>query len=365
MSTYQLLPDLAAEDFARLRADIAERGVLVPVEVDETGALLDGHNRRRIAEELGIDCPTVVRSGLSEHEKRLHVVALNLSRRHLTDAQKVVVGRLIEPDAEKAARERQGKRVAVTSGTSVPEVERTRDDVAARVGLGSGRTYERGRKVLEEAERVAPEVAERMVTGEVTVREAAKEIRQAKKAEKVAAIATAPVPDLPTEQVFPVLLIDPPWRYEDAEPTRAVENHYPTMSAAELAALDVPAADDSVLFLWTTSPKLREAFDLLDAWSFEYRTCLVWVKDRIGMGYYARQRHELLLVAKRGALPVPDPQNRPDSVITAPRGEHSAKPDLVYEFIERMYPQYRYCELFARKSRAGWVGWGNQAASTA
>src|SRR5690606_19179833 len=101
---------------------------------------------------------------------------------------------------------------------------------------------------------------------------------------------------------------------------------------------------------------------VIDAWGFDYRTCMVWVKDRIGMGYYARQRHELLLIAKRGNFPVPDPEDRPDSVIDAPLGQHSAKPDVVYELIERMYPTVeRKVELFARRPRDGWAAWGNQA----
>ena len=105
---YQLLPALAADDFERLKSDIAERGVLVPIEVDESGNVLDGHHRKRIADELGIDCPTVTRIGMAEHEKRLHAVALNLARRHLTDAQKVALGMTIEPDVAEEARRRQG-----------------------------------------------------------------------------------------------------------------------------------------------------------------------------------------------------------------------------------------------------------------
>jgi N6-adenosine-specific RNA methylase IME4 len=160
---------------------------------------------------------------------------------------------------------------------------------------------------------------------------------------------------------FPVLYADPPWRYEYAEDaSRQIENHYPTMTLDEIKGLDVPAADDSVLFLWVTSPKLVEGLEVVDAWGFEYRTCMVWVKDKIGMGYYARQQHELLLVAKRGSLPVPDPEDRPSSVITAPRVQHSAKPDVVYELIERMYPLRDKCELFQRRPRLRWAGWGNQ-----
>jgi N6-adenosine-specific RNA methylase IME4 len=168
---------------------------------------------------------------------------------------------------------------------------------------------------------------------------------------------------------FGVLYADPPWRYEHAEPTRAVENNYPTLSLDEIKALYVPAADDAVLFMWATSPKLSESMEVLDAWDFNYRTCMVWVKadeetgkQHIGMGYYARQQHELLLIAKRGEPPAPEVQNRPSSVVTAPRTEHSAKPVEFYDLIERMYPGHQYVELFARGlDRPNWTGWGNQA----
>lgn len=163
-----------------------------------------------------------------------------------------------------------------------------------------------------------------------------------------------------------VVLADPPWRYEHAVSTsREIENQYPTMSIEEIRALpvnDVVAAD-AVLFMWATSPKLAEAMGVIEAWGFTYRTCMVWVKDRIGMGYYARQRHELLLIASRGdGLPMPEPDARPDSVIEAPRGEHSAKPPHVHDLIAAMYPDpLRRLEMFSRQPREGWNGWGNQS----
>jgi N6-adenosine-specific RNA methylase IME4 len=84
------------------------------------------------------------------------------------------------------------------------------------------------------------------------------------------------------------------------------------------------------------------------------------VKDKIGMGYYARQRHELLLVATKGAPGVPMPEDRYDSVIEAPRGQHSEKPHIVYDMLEAMYPTFRKLELFARNSRDTWHSWGNE-----
>src|ERR1041384_4049243 len=86
---FQLLPALSPDEFAALKADIAKRGVLVPVEYDEHEAILDGHHRVRACEELGLaQWPRVVRRGLSAAEKRTHVRRLNLARRHLDGQQK-------------------------------------------------------------------------------------------------------------------------------------------------------------------------------------------------------------------------------------------------------------------------------------
>jgi len=137
------------------------------------------------------------------------------------------------------------------------------------------------------------------------------------------------------------------------------------MTLEAICQLPVPAAPDAVLFLWATSPKLAEAMQVIDRWDFSYRTCAVWDKERMGMGYYFRQQHELLLVAARGTLPVPEPSDRPPSVIRLPRGAHSDKPAIVYGLIERMYPTFTAddrLELFARQSRAGWTMWGNEPA---
>jgi N6-adenosine-specific RNA methylase IME4 len=176
-----------------------------------------------------------------------------------------------------------------------------------------------------------------------------------------------PPPSAPAEGTYSVVYVDPPWRYDhiSTPSMRAVENHYPTMTAADLAALHVPAAQDAVLFMWATSPKLAEALALIEAWGFTYRTCAVWVKDRQGMGYYVRAQHELLLIAKRGDMRPPAEANRPPSVVTAPRGAHSAKPHEVYDLIERMYPDHSRVEMFARGQRAGWASWGNQLAGAA
>ena len=92
---------------------------------------------------------------------------------------------------------------------------------------------------------------------------------------------------------------------------------------------------------------------------------MVWDKIIIGMGNYVRQRHEHLLIARRGEFPTPKPARRPDSIFEERRREHSRKPDGAYELIEAMYPELPKIELFARSTRAGWAAWGNQAPTKA
>lgn len=160
---------------------------------------------------------------------------------------------------------------------------------------------------------------------------------------------------------FDVLYADPPWRYEHVRTdNRAIENHYPTMPLDEIKALQPPVPDDAILFLWATAPKLADATEVIDAWGFEYRTAMFWVKDKIGMGHYVRQRAEVLLIAKRGDMSTPETSSRPDSVVEAPRTSHSEKPEVFYELIEKMYPGRRYGEIFARRRRQGWGAWGNE-----
>jgi N6-adenosine-specific RNA methylase IME4 len=99
----------------------------------------------------------------------------------------------------------------------------------------------------------------------------------------------------------------------------------------------------------------------MTAWGFEYATNVVWVKDKSGLGFWVRNQHETLIIARRGDMPAPPPSQRSISVIQAPRREHSQKPDEAYELIERMYPDLPKLEMFARKARPGWDVWGNQA----
>lgn len=171
------------------------------------------------------------------------------------------------------------------------------------------------------------------------------------------------------EGTYGLLLVDPPWEHEEGAlpPTRQTENHYPVMSDDAIMALapkvQAISAPDVVVYCWATNVKAYTgaAARILSGWGFDTRSGHVWVKDLLGLGYWVRNRHEQLIIATRGN-PVPPPEDlRPDSVIQAPRREHSVKPVEAYEMLERCYEGVPKVELFARgEPRAGWTAWGNQ-----
>lgn len=169
------------------------------------------------------------------------------------------------------------------------------------------------------------------------------------------------------EAKFGVIYADPEWKFETySEETgmdRSADNHYPTSSLDAIKSRDVGSlsAADCVLFLWATVPMLPQALDVMTAWGFEYKSQTVWNKDVIGTGYWFRNKHEILLVGTRGKVPAPAMGEQFPSVIDAPVGEHSAKPEKFYEIIEAYFPTLPKIELNARSARTGWVRWGYEA----
>jgi N6-adenosine-specific RNA methylase IME4 len=118
----------------------------------------------------------------------------------------------------------------------------------------------------------------------------------------------------------------------------------------------LPRDENAILWLWTTNARLRVAFDVLEAWGFEYKTVLTWVKDRMGTGDWLRGQTEHCLLAIRGK-PVFLHANR-TTALKAARREHSRKPEEFYVLAEATCPGSK-AELFCRQQREGWHDFGN------
>ena len=177
-------------------------------------------------------------------------------------------------------------------------------------------------------------------------------------AERRAALEEKPEhPKLPQ-----LVLADPPWRYDFSQSdSRQIENQYPSASVDEIIAHKPETEPDCVLLLWATVAKLTEAFEILNGWGFEYKTHAVWDKKKIGMGFWFRGQHELLIVATKGRAAPPAEQHRVSSVFSEPRGKHSAKPECVYQWIEAAFPDLVKLEMYCRNPRDGWTVEGNES----
>ena len=362
---YQILPPLSDAEYRELKADVEKRGVMVPIEYDELGNILDGHHRVKICEELGIkEWPRLVRRGWTDEEKKAHAIALNIARRHLNkkDREKLWA------EMRKAGMtlEAIAKADGTVSKSTVHEVLKEQFSDSGKLTGKDGKTYPTKKKprkkktvyVSEETAKKAnklPDTQKQAVLlGEKKPMEAAREA----KVEELSKIVTWP------EGKYRVIYADPPWGYKNTQPDYHTEqrDHYPVKTVEEVREMPVSEllTDDAVLFLWVTSPILEESFEVVNSWGFEYKASFVWDKVKHNMGHYNSVRHEILLVCVKGSCQ-PDVRKLYDSVVTEERTEHSKKPEIFYEIIETLYPYGKRLELFSRNARDGWDRYGYEA----
>ena len=373
---YQVFPELTPIEYEALKGDIAQRGVLVPIDVDEKGEILDGHHRVRAWNELqegGIEVPSypkIIRAGLTEEQKRNHARSLNVLRRQLSKDQRDQVMLDMRKDGMSY------RQIAEVTGVSNQTVMRTIESTApfGAVEMPDVITGKDGKQ------RQAKQRTGMFVPGDEVViepraaEEAAKQIRAEKT--EVRRVERKDrndelCQDLPVLEGLPhrfdLIYADPPWRYEFSKTdSRVIENQYPTMALDDICAMPVGdiAIDNAVLFLWATMPKLEEALRVVNAWGFSYRTAIAWDKVRMGQGIYTRQQVELLLICIKGEMYSPESDFSKDfrSLVTIERSNtHSEKPYEFYDIIEGLYPDCTRIELFARNQRAGWSAFGNEA----
>jgi N6-adenosine-specific RNA methylase IME4/ParB-like chromosome segregation protein Spo0J len=366
---FQVMPPLSLEDYAELKADIATRGMQVPVEYDEGGEILDGHHRVQICEELGIaHWPRLVRLGLSNAEKREHARKLNLARRHLDQQQK----RALVEEQLRDTPERSNRQIAAALGVDGKTVGTARERLegTAEIPLLEKTVGADGKK-RPKAYRFADPSPE----GRRGILESAKAIRSEDRArrygERIANIAqkAASNTPLPADQKYPAGLFDPPWKFNAGLSDRSAENHYPTMDPDEIEALPIPdcLTKDALLALWTTVPHIHNALRIVERWGFTYSSLHTWDKQIAGTGHWLRNQTEHLILATRGDFPAPLEGMQWTSFLSERKGRHSAKPLRYYELIEAYTPGLVRIEGFSRlkEPRPGWVHWGNEAPPSA
>lgn len=367
----KLFPPMPEDQFTALMQDISANGLRQPIVLHE-GKILDGRHRYKACINLNLEPISVIYDG---DDPLGFVVSHNLSRRHLDESQRAMIGARIANLKVGDNQYKEGGKIFLP--TSVSNLE-----AAKRMGV-SDMAVKQAKKVLKQG---APELADAVDSGQIAVSVASKianldheqqaeviadprpdqAIKKIVRQEKEQALAEKTITQsLNSEgKLYGVIYADPPWRYDTFSENgmdRSADNHYPTMSMFEMLGLDVPAADDCVMFMWATVPMLPEALDLLSTWGFDYKSHICWIKDRQGTGYWTRNKHELLLIATKGKVPAPAMGTQPPSVIELPLGRHSEKPALFADMISTLYPTTPKLEMFARVGRVGWDVVGNEA----
>lgn len=414
--TYQVMPPLSADEYQELKADIAKRGVLVAVELDDAGNILDGHHRVQAAQELGLqDWPQIVRIGLTEDEKRTHARKLNMARRHLSREQR---REMIEATARENPN-KSNRQIANDLGVSEhtvasvrgdnPELRRAQNadvatvtdtlgrvqparkapswqpsDIAQQTGEQSGDALSNENApaydppdwvVKQGAETEAPTKPDikpyRWVdpseVGQQAAIDAGKQARKQRSEllrQQNEEVSQREV-QLPDGK-FNVIIIDPPWPMQkierDLRPNQ-VAFEYPTMSEPELYAfsdtVQAMAADDCHIFMWTTQKFLPLSLALMEPWGFRYVLTMVWHKpggfQPIGLPQY---NCEFAIYGRRGSPKFVDTKAF-NCCFSAPRHEHSRKPDEFYDLVRRV-TDGRRIDVFSRERRDGFDQFGNE-----
>lgn len=168
----------------------------------------------------------------------------------------------------------------------------------------------------------------------------------------------------PPEGTYRTIVIDPPWAFTNDSFRSSAASQYVTMSVEELRDLPVEqlAAPECHLHLWVPSLFVADGIALLEHWGFRFITTLVWDKQRLGLGHYFRNAHELVLFGVRGRAP---PRSvSVGTVFTGKVTRHSQKPIEFFEHVVKV-SHAPYLEMFARAPREGWTTWGAEAGGRA
>lgn len=378
-----LFPMIEESERIMLADDIATHGQHEPILLLE-GMVLDGRNRQWACLHAGVK---PVYAQFTRSDPLNFVLSKNLHRRHLTESQRALVAASIV-DWERGVNQSTGGAANLPTRTAaaklsiseraVTAARRVRDHGSQELidAIRAGKVSIHAGEALTELHhaeqcKVLRQEQKQIVAKAKEIRAEKQRVRHAVRLTNMKLIAEkgkATAPDCMTKQ-YPVIYADPAWKFnvrsEETGRDRSAENHYPTMPLDEICALfdkiGNPATDDAVLFLWATNPMLPEALQVMQAWGFKYVHHWIWDKQTAGTGYWGRDRHELLLIGRRGDVVAPLMGTQPETVFQESKTEHSVKPAFFAEQIEKFYPDIPKLEMFCREPRAGWDKWGYEA----
>lgn len=379
-----LIPPLAPEELSMLEQNLISEGNRVPIDTWQ-GYIVDGHNRYDICQKHNIPLKPAneLSSILTRNDVKIWIIRNQFGRRNLNNYKRSKLALKLKALFTEKGRQnecaggnrhevgRQNSDNPIDTKKELANIAQVSHDTIAKVEvienqapefikqkaesseISIHQAYQDTRTFEQLSDEDKPKVEELVTTGKAKNVITARKIVQREKAKDIK----------PPNGKYQLIYADPPWEYEFGFDIHgAACRHYNTMTVEEICNLEISKItdDNAVLFLWATSPKLREGLKVMDAWGFDYKTSFIW--DKVGhvMGHYNSVRHEFLLIGIKGTYPKQS-NTLHDSVVTIERSEiHSQKPEEFREIINEMYPGAEKIELFAGDLNpiSGWTRWG-------
>lgn len=170
---------------------------------------------------------------------------------------------------------------------------------------------------------------------------------------------------------YQIIYADPPWKYQGKMMNSSVTDHYQWLNLDTICSLPIKniMAEDCILFLWVTLPKLNEFIKVVESWGFKYKSvAFVWVKLNkkngdyfMGQGRWTRANSEICILATKGRPKRVSARVR--QLVVSPIQKHSQKPKEVKNRIIQLVGDLPRIELFARQKTPGWDVWGDEVKS--
>ena len=365
----KLIPPLTKEEYKQLEDNCLEEGIREKI-ILWNNYIIDGHNRYNIAKQWNLEFETESKSFSSEEAVKEWMILNQFGRRNLSNYQRSVLALELQEVFKEKAQKSKAKKVSHFRNTgevlaTLPKPD-TRKELSKVAQVGE-RTLDKVKKIQEKA---PEEIKAKLATGEVSINAAYKEIKKEEKKEQRDKKIEEVKQKIQNENLaaidkkYHVIAIDPPWAYDekggfssddyDAQNNRGAVD-YPTMTVEQIKNIDIPSSEDAVMFLWTTHAFLKDSFDILKHWGFDYKATIVWDKVKMGMGRNIRMQVEFCLLGVKGKPIIQGSSER--DIITEPRREHSRKPEAFYEMVERMCIGNKL-DYFSRQDRKNWEHYG-------
>jgi N6-adenosine-specific RNA methylase IME4 len=159
------------------------------------------------------------------------------------------------------------------------------------------------------------------------------------------------------------LYVDPPWKYKKPQTGGSLKSgasqQYNTISFNDLKKLPIHKITERncILFLWTTNPFIKEGLELVEAWGFQYKTMITWIKHNYGLGYYFRSKTEHILLGIKGKVKA-FRSSRTNIIQTKKLYKHSQKPEEARQLIDestKVIDNPKKLEIFARRDHNNYI----------